>query len=266
MMRLISALLSIIFSTLVFSLGQENTQPSAWLIRSRFGGGDVPHYTQEVALIFGDHRDDPGVRAAIRICSRDPLPLALNTAAASPFLMERYLTEFYGYSRARILFLRAEDCLGSQPAPAITESWLVPRGAELPASVELVSSCQISLEFVPQDTQRDEAINNAREYRTALQEFAEKLKSRPGAVGIVLAGYYVEAGDRLTWPQYRRPRSLMGQRVREARNVLTRLGLPQDRYFTRVHPWVTNCGRGCDFSEQPRYPQLRIIEIKRSCE
>lgn len=129
-MRLTLVLLTVVLVSLpAYLLGQENSQPKARLIRSRFSGGDVSHYTQEVALIFGDHKDDPNVLAAIRICSKDPLPLALNTAGANPFLIESYLTDFYDYSRERIIFLRSEDCLGSESAPAITESWLVPKGA-----------------------------------------------------------------------------------------------------------------------------------------
>lgn len=264
--RLALILLTISFlSAPICSLGQEDSQPKARLIRSRFGGGDVGHYTQEVALIFGDYKNDPDVLAAIRICSKDPMPLALNTAGASPFLMEHYLTDFYNYSRERILFLRSEDCLSSEPAPVITESWLVPKGAVLPSSIESVKSCQVSLESVPEETEKDEDINNASEYLAALRVFAEKLKSRPEAVGIAVGGYFVDTSTRVNARRYNRARAVMRQRLGEAQRFLEQAGLPHDRYFTRVHPWVTLCyPESCN--PQPKFPKLRIIEIRKACE
>ena len=56
----------------------------------------------------------------------------------------------------------------------------------------------------------------------------------------------------------------MRQRLGEAQRFFVKAGLPQNRYFTRVHPWVTLCyPESCN--PQPKYPQLRIIELRKGC-
>jgi len=64
------------------------------------------------------------------------MPLALSIAAMNPFIVARALNQGYNFSLERILFLRSEDCLGSDPAVAATELWAVPKGAALPPFVE----------------------------------------------------------------------------------------------------------------------------------
>jgi len=44
-MRLTLILLIVVLVSPMCLLGQEGSQAQAWLIRSRFGGGDVGHYT-----------------------------------------------------------------------------------------------------------------------------------------------------------------------------------------------------------------------------
>jgi hypothetical protein len=136
---------SLFLSFVVPSLGQNRTEIEAQMVRAPFAGGDALHAIQEVAL---DLKAQAGAedRVAVRVCSKEKLPMALVTAAASPFVLREHL-EQQGIDGQRILFLRSEDCLARDPSIAVTEFWVVPKGAEPPASVESIRSDQAQMQL-----------------------------------------------------------------------------------------------------------------------
>src|SRR5438067_273686 len=136
-MKKILVIVIVLFVCSVTSVSQKSGPPKAKLIRSAFTGGDFLHVIEEAALDLKEYASEPGDMAAVRVCSKEPLPLALTIATASPFIMVEYL-EHYGLSRERILFLRAEDCSGNNPEIAVTEFWAIPKGATPPTSVESI--------------------------------------------------------------------------------------------------------------------------------
>jgi hypothetical protein len=228
--------------------GQSTAKEEAERIRryERMGsGGDAIMEANSDLMHFAGRPDD---RVAVRVCSKGPMPLALSIAATDPFLVAKLLKEGYSYSPDRILFLRSEDCLGSDPKIAATELWAIPKGATLPASVESVRSNQVRLESI--GVTENTPVRGARNYRAAVQELITKLRARPQAVGLVL-GYY-----------YRRPSLLMQRRLRKVRRLLEQSGLSQDRYFVRLAPW--NGEYGTDPPDpEPRYASVSIIEVTR---
>ena len=129
------------------SLGQVG-KPAAVQVRrcERTGSGfdAITEANYELTRIAAK----PDDVAVVRVCSREPMPLALSIAAMNPFTVARALNQGYNFALERILFLRSEDCLGPDSAVAATELWAVPKGAALPTFVESIKSNQAHLETV----------------------------------------------------------------------------------------------------------------------
>ncbi len=227
-------------------LGQSTANTKAERIRryERMGsGGDA---IMEATLDLTHSTSQP-VDAVVRVCSQEPLPLALSIAAMSPFKVARWMNDVYNYSPDRILFLRSEDCLGSDPKVAATELWAVPKGATLPAAVESVKSSQVRSEPIGAD--KNTATRGARNYRAAAQDLVAKLRARPEAVGIVL-GYY-----------YKQPSRVMKRKLREVQRTLKESGLSEGRYSVRLAPWTGEYG---DDDPEPKYPSLFVVEVAKA--
>lgn len=183
--------------------------------------------------------------AAVRICSREPMPLALAIAAMNPFMVARALNQGYNFALERVLFLRSEDCLGSDLAVAATEIWAVQKGAALPAFVESVKSTQAHLKTVGTRTLLAEG---TRKYRLAVKQLATKVRGAPDATGMVV-GYY-----------FKQPSPELKRRVSEAQKILKQSGLPLDRYFVRLMPWPGE--RTIDPPEpEPKYPSIFVVGV-----
>jgi len=241
-----------LMSGLVLSSGvlfsrQESVRPTAKLVH-RYERACGYSCTQELAIDLGGvHANKPDDMIAVRFCSKESLPLALSTSAAAYGYVISLLTEIYKYTPERILFLRSEDCLGSNTTVTAAEFWAVPNGAALPASVESLKSSQVQSEPVGTEAPSTKGTRN---YRTAARELTAKLRARPEAVGIVL-GYY-----------YRSPTPAMRRRLREVKALLEQSGLPQDRYRVRLMPWTGE--HSVDPPEpEPKYPSLFIVEVTR---
>lgn len=226
---------------------QGRVRPEATLVH-RYEEGCGYSCAQELAIdlggVYGKNPDD---KVAVRLCSREPLPVALSTSAAAYGYVISILEGSYGYTPERILFSRSEDCLGSDRAVTATEFWVIPSGAAPPASVESIRSNQVRLESVGAEAIIVEGIRN---YRAATQELITKLREKPQAVGVVL-GYY-----------YQRPNPVMRRRLNEVRRLLEQSGLPQDRYFVRLARWTGE--RSVDPPDpEPRYPSVFVVEVAR---
>ncbi len=185
--------------------------------------------------------------AVIRVCSRDPMPLALSMAAMNPFMVASALNQGYNFALERILFLRSEDCLGSDPAIAAAELWAVPKGASLPTFVESIKSSEAHLETVGTKTLLAEGTRN---YRLAIKEVTTKVRAAREAIAVVV-GYY-----------FKQPSAEMKRRVSEAQKMLEESGLPRDHYSVRLMPWPGE--RSIDPPEaEPRYPSVFVVKVQR---
>lgn len=241
-MRKTAAVLALFLCFITLSAGQESKQPEAKLVRNPFAGGDVLHVIQEAALDLKEYASGTGDMIAIRVCSKEPMPVALSIASASPFIMLEYL-EHYGFSRERILFLRSEDCIGDNLAIAVTEFWAIPKGAAPPPSVESINSSRVKLEVV----RTEDTIKNARGYRVALQELSTKLRAKPKATGVVVGSYYGQLSP------------ILDQNLQKAQRVLEQNGVSSDRFYVRATPLLGE--RGDD--PEPKYPSMFVVEVAR---
>ncbi len=227
-------------------LAQDDTKTQAARVRryERMGSGGDAIMEATVDLV---HYTSQPIDAVVRVCSNEPMPLALSIAAMNPFIVARALNQGYNFSLERILFLRSEDCLGSDPAVAATELWAVPKGAALPPFVESIKSSHTHLEILGT---KDLLAAGTRNYRLAVRELTTKLRTAPEAMGVVV-GYY-----------YKNPSLMMRRRLREVRKMLEQSGLRQDRYFVRFIPWPGE--RSIDPPEaEPKYPSVFVVKVER---
>jgi hypothetical protein len=230
-------------------LGQENTPPDAKLVHRCESGCSGSSAVMEASLDLLHYFGEPPERVAIRVCSKEPLPMALCVAATDPIYLTQWLATVHKYPSERVVFSRAENCIGNNPQVAATELWAIPKGAVLPASVESVRANQVHWESI--GANKKLATRGASNYRAAAKKLIAKLWARPDAVGIVL-GYY-----------YKKPTPIMQRRLREMRRLLQQSGLPQDRYLVRLASW--NGEFGIDPPDpEPRYPSLSIVEVERN--
>jgi hypothetical protein len=230
------------------SLGQVSTKPDSVRMRRYERGGSGFDEITEANYELTRRIDTSNDLAVVRICSRESMPLALSIAAMNPFTVAGALNQGYNFSLERILFLRSEDCLGSDPAVAATELWAAPKGAALPPFVESIKSSQAHLEILGT---KSLLAAGTRNYRLAVKELTTKLRAAPEAVGVV-AGYY-----------YKNPSLVMKRRLREVRKMLEQSGLRQDRYFVRFIPWPGE--RSVDPPQpEPKYPNLFVVEVAKA--
>lgn len=245
MKKMLSVVSLLCFSAALLA-AQESVKPKAKLVRSPFVGGDFLHVIEESALDLKEYANGPADMVAIRVCSKEPLAVALSTATASPFIMLDYL-EHYGFSRDRILFLRAEDCLVNNPAIAVTEFWAIPKGATPPSSAESIKSSQARLEVV----RTEDTIKSGKTYRAALRQLIAKLLAKPEAAGVVVGS------------SNENPSPTLAKNLRVARKALKQSGLSGDRYFVRLTP-PNGVASAHPSDPEPKYPDLFVVEIAKA--
>jgi hypothetical protein len=224
---------------------QSNAKATARLFIRYEHGAALHRVTENVLTLILSVISEARTKVAIRVCSREPMPLALATAGADPFLIADLLVNAHAYLPERVLFLRSEDCLSSEPKP-VSEIWAIPEGASLPPHVEALKSNQvrfISLGKRPAD-------RGVRDYRAALQRLIQDLRANPASAGVVF-GYFLE-----------RPSPVLRRRLREVTRILEQSGLPRDRYLVRPVAWNDEVSTYPPDSE-PQYPTVFVVEVVR---
>lgn len=227
----------------VIAAGSIGRGQQAVLFKRYDRGGAVNRIIEDTFSLKLDVKPEQKATVAVRVCSKDPLPFALVTANADPFVITEQLVNAYAYSPERLVYLRADDCLGKDPSTGITEIWALPEGASFPPHVEKLAfsdARRIALG-------KKEAFRGVRDYREALADLIKQLRMNPQASGLVV-GYYGKGG-RLS-PGLRR-------RLTEVRSILKRSGLPPDRY--RVHSAYWN-DETWESAPDPQYPLVFVIK------
>lgn len=242
-----------LFSAPVSLLGQEPSQPKAIASRRLVTRGEMYHPLQEIYLDLEASAGNPGDMIAMRICSREPLPLAMFLAVVSPIgrgesVAKDGLNGRVFFTRDRIMILRSPDCPVTHPPYVPLEFWGVPRGAALPPSVESAKLCQVRVEGVDSD----EPIRSLQAYRASLREILAKVRANPEAVAIVRGEYNV------------RPSASMKRALREAERFFERSGLPGNKYYVRMKP-SAYYDPDYDREPEPKYPSVVAVRIALNC-
>lgn len=202
-------------------------------------GGSFNRIIEDVLTLTIEVKPEQRTTVAVRVCSKQPLPLALVNANPDPFHIAELLVDGYAYLPSQVVFLRSEDCLGKDPSTAVTEIWTLSQGASLPPHAE----SKKSNEAKRTELGKQQADRGVRDYRNAVDQLIKNLRADSAATGVVI-GYFVK-----------RPSPTLQRRLREVRRVLERSGLPPDRYLVRTMYWNDD---GPD--SEPRYPSVFIIK------
>jgi hypothetical protein len=238
--------LSIILGLLVLlcpSLQSDQGRQTEAKLIHRFEGFSGDYGISEAVIDFAIYPHGSGDMAAVRLCSNQPLPLALFTAAANPFVVVERVSD--KFSPDHILFLRSEDCVGSHSEVA-TELWAIPVGSKPPSFVESVKSSEVRFRSI--GAKKGPTAYGARNYKAAVKHLSLKLREKPETTGVIV-GYY-----------YKTPSNVMKRRIREVQRMLQQSGLPRDRYLVRLAPWTGEYGIDPPDPE-PQYPNVFIVEI-----
>lgn len=251
-MRLI-ILTGFILSAVVISSAQEHNPLKPIPSRRLVTRGEMYHSLQEIFIDLKVSAGNKGDMAAMRICSRDPLPVAIFTAVVNPLSVGERLTHDEGsglsFSKDRVMLLRSPDCPITDPPYVPLEFWGVPQGAALPEHAEAAKLCQVRVEgFGYQDS-----LKSLGAYRKALGVLSKRLKENPDAVAVIGGAYNT------------RPSASMRRALKYAEQFLGRSGLPHGRYFVRLKPSATYDPE-YNPEPEPKYPNVLSLSLAEDCE
>lgn len=213
---------------------------------ARYEHGAATHRISESILTLAlSVNSEARARVAIRVCSREPMPFAMATAGADPFLVADRLVNAHAYTPGSVLFLRSEDCLSAERQfEPVTEVWAVPDGAPLPPHIEAFRSDQITRVALGERPDN----RGVRDYRGALRTLIRNLRADPESVGVVF-GYFLE-----------RPSPVLLRRLHEVERILVRSRLPRDHYLVRTTAWNDEASTVPPDAE-PKYPSIFLIRV-----
>ena len=199
---------------------------------------------QEGLLDVRDIAGGEGGVAVFRICSSEPLPVAIVVATQNPVGLGRALLEYYPqFTPDRILIQRSTSCRTYYPHFTPVEMWGVPSGASLPPAEEQARLSQFEIEQF-----NAEGTRNRASQQRALERLVEELRRDTRAVGVI-RGFF-----------YRHPSVALRRSAGEARRFLQRCGILSGRYFIRSVPSLNEYW-GVDAK---RYPDVFLVRLASS--
>ncbi|HEY9404376.1 MAG TPA: hypothetical protein VIQ24_17090 [Pyrinomonadaceae bacterium] len=236
----------------VLALAQEAQRPVAAPSRRLVTRGELHHPLSEIHLDIEASAGKPEDVVAMRICSNEPLPVALfisvvNPAGIGQSFVEGSITGRLFFAPERVLILRSADCPVTHPPYVPVEFWGVPKGAALPPSVESLKLCQVKFEEVG----AGETVKSSRTYRAALKSLAVKLSANPELVGVILGEYNL------------RPSGSLKRALKESERFLEGAGVSRQRFFLRLKP---STYYDPEYTEtEPKFPDIFAVQITQVC-
>jgi hypothetical protein len=252
-MRLFTTI-SFVLVFIVTAIGQDNVQPKAIPSRRLVTRGDMYSPLSEIYLDLAASAGKPGDMIALRICSPDPLPVAIVEAVVDPVSIGDDLAsgahEGLKYSHDHVFILRSPTCQITHPPYIPVEFWGVPRGAGLPPASEVARLCQINVSRTNwfDVTGRN---RNARSYRAALNDLLLKLRSDSEGIAVIYGEYNL------------RPSMSLKRSIKDAESFFKRSGMSRNRFFVRMKPWAY---QGPAILPEQSFPNLVIVHIAKNCD
>lgn len=219
-------------------------------------GGDLLNMLYKIGLEVQGSFDPAADTFAIRVCSNEPLRIALPMAAGDPFLAATKL-EKLGVPKSRIYYLRQNrNCAIPKNGHALTEYWWVPKGAEFPEHLEARSAANLlGYQFTnwaqveKGDGDRDEVDDQIetltpKAYAAILDKVVALLKEHKNAVTVIEVRSYAHASS-----------AELKKRLTETQSYLRRNGIASYRIHTRRFYWgPTSFDR-----ESDAYPNIFVV-------
>jgi hypothetical protein len=222
-------------------MGQKVSSSKNVLIRT-FSTGDFQNAVSDAAFYLREIVDKSEGKIAVRICTTEPMPVALAVATGRPFLLQ-FLLESHGYSSERLFFLRYKNCNYNKPDIAITEFWSVPNGEQLPLSDESILATKASIKEYPSNGKaRQQAV-----FRKNLLALINDMNKSPNSFGVIV-GYY-----------NKHPGAALKRNSRFAESFLRNKDAVAGRVYTRLLPWI---GTSDSNDKEPQFPVIILVNVK----
>lgn len=252
-----------VLATVVIFAGVGNAQnqsdKSVLLASFQSTGDDILQGIYHLEDRFNGIYNPASNKLAIRICSRDPMPVALATASGLPMLVTAMLQE-KGASTSNMVYLRSEkNCNLNVEMRAVTEYWLTPNTIEFPEFVEArsvknVANFQLTnaglwIGRTQFDGLSADSENLTPEsYSLALKRLVEMLKADRSAVAVISIPYYPRSSS-----------AEMNKRIEFTKNVVRENDLGNFRIYFKKY----SIGRKPNQSfDDPIYPDVVIVSEK----
>jgi hypothetical protein len=242
-----------LLTLLAFTCNAQEIDPSDAVLvdRCEGGTGGCSGYDamMEHTLNYGQFRDRPETVAVIRVCSKEPTPIALSIAATDVEAAADWLETIYAFTPERIRFIRSEDCQISRHGTATTELWAVVPGARMPSAVEVLKPYQYRRQIIGSGiVVKKKNYEGDKNYRQSVKKLVKLLREHREETGLVI-GYYFE-----------KPRKSLKRRMKEVELLMQSSGLAKERYTVRLLSW----NRGYELpvgDSEPRFPVISSAAV-----
>ena len=255
-MRKTSCLALLLIVWCAMAAGQTEKDKPRLLARLNARGEDVLNEIYKLGMDVESNFDSDKDRIAIRVCSKDPLPVALSMAKGLPFATTVKL-ERLGIPQSRIYYLRqSRNCRTLPNNYALTEYWLIPGDADFP---EFDQSAEASCLSGSQLTNADSLTKQGwlevdklegvtpQSYKLVLDGVVKQLKQDKSGVVVVRVPYYGLS-----------PTFELKSRVRQTVDYLKTSGIASHRVYVRR---IYSGSRPAFHNDEPQYPDVFLISL-----
>lgn len=253
MRKLSKAVVMIILFCFV-GLGQTSKTQATLLGTFGPDDSDLLNLLYKIGLILESTSNSSEEIFAVRVCSNDPMPVALAMGSGAPFLTTLRM-EKLGIPKSRMFYLRQnKGCRVMSNQSALTEYWLIPKDAEFPSFVEARRASNLlgyqltnagDLEKGDRSEIGEVKQLTQQSYRFILDEVIDLLNKNKSAILIIRMPYYKRS---MGYELY--------NRVVETQKYLKVNGIANHRvYLKKLYQGVI-VPAGID---APKYPDLYIV-------
>jgi hypothetical protein len=168
-----------------------------------------PFYTR-----FNDLTAESKPRVAIRLCTSEPIHLALmKSALPFPGIIKNFVS--LGYAEKKIIVLRSTGCRSRFKGVITSEVWAVFGKDQLPAHDDAFTSDQIDVAVISRSNVR---YAGDPDLSLSIRKLTKELKENDARIGVILSLYRSRRNDaEKAFPQIRK--SLRKQGIKEARVI-----------------------------------------------
>jgi hypothetical protein len=219
-------------------------------------GGDLLNMLYNIGSEIQGAFDPAADTFAIRVCSNEPLRIALPLAAGDPFLTTTKL-EKLGVPKSRIYYLRQNrNCAIPKNGYALTEYWWIPKGAEFPEHLEARSAANlVGHQFTnwgqveKGDGDRHEVDDQIetltpKSYAAILEKVVAQLKEHKNAITVIEVRSYARASS-----------NDLKKRLTETQSYFSRNGISPYRIHTKQLYW----GPKSRDLKSDQYPNIFVV-------
>ena len=179
-------LVLLVFNTVGFTQDQDASKN---LLKRVNGIVDLDFTQDEITgpiyLRYNDFLDSEKPKVVIRLCTNEPIHLALvKSALYFPGIIENFAS--IGYAGENLIVLKSKDCVSKYESVVTAEVWIIFPNDELPSYDEKYISNQIDVSVLSRSITKYTGSSN---YIQNTYKLIEELKKDKSAVGVVLGVY-----------------------------------------------------------------------------